>query len=146
METQSQEDTKVLIGGVSEHPALPSETERLASIIVDSAFRVHSTIGPGLIESFYEACLCHELSKRRVAFRRQVAFPITYDGLRFDAGLRIDLLVSELVIVELKAVDIMHPVFEAQLLSYLKLTGLRLGLLINFNVRLIKDGIKRIII
>ena len=98
------------------------------------------------MESVYEACLCHELGKRHVPFRRQVAFPITYDGLKLDAGLRIDLLVADTVIVELKAVEVMHPVFEAQLLSYLRIIGLRLGLLINFNVPLIKTGIKRIIL
>jgi GxxExxY protein len=97
------------------------------------------------MESVYEACLCHERGKRNIPFRRQVSFPITYDGLKLDAGLRIGILVAETIIVELKAVEIMHPVFEAQVLSYLRLTALRLGLLTNFNVRLIKDGIQRII-
>lgn len=144
--TQRHEDTKI-IGKISTAAsAPPNEIESVASAIVDSAYKVHTTLGPGLIESVYEACLCHELAKRHIPFRRQVGFPVTYDGLNLDAGLRIDLLVSEAVIVELKAVEIMHPVFEAQLLSYLRLTGLHLGLLINFNVRLIKDGIKRVII
>lgn len=93
----------------------------------------------------YEACLCHELKKRSIPFRAQVGYPIVYDGLRLDAGLRLDLLVANSVVVEIKAVNQMHPVFEAQLLSYLRLTNLRLGLLINFNA-VIKHGIKRLII
>ncbi len=114
--------------------------------MVNAAYNVHQALGPGLLESVYETCLCHELNKNGIAFSTQVAFPIVYDGLRLDAGLRLDLLVAKSVIVELKAVDRIHPVFEAQLLSYLKLTNLRLGLLINFNVPLIKNGIKRIIL
>ena len=98
------------------------------------------------MESVYEACLCHELKKRGIPFRKQVSLPIVYDGLRLESGLRLDLLADDSVVVELKAVEQMLPVFEAQLLSYLKLTNLRLGLLINFNVPLIKQGIKRIII
>ena len=90
--------------------------------------------------------MCHELSKRAISFRRQVAFPIVYDGIRLESGLRLDLLVNEAIVVELKAVEQMLPVFEAQLISYLKLTNLRLGFLINFNVPVIKHGIKRIIV
>jgi GxxExxY protein len=118
----------------------------LAKQVVDAAFRVHSTLGPGLLESVYEICLAHELSKRGLKFQTQVAFPIIYDGVRLDAGLRIDLVVENQLIVEIKAVETMPPVFEAQLLTYLKLTQLRLGILINFNVSKIKDGIKRIIL
>lgn len=131
---------------VSGHDPLPAASERFASEIVDAAFKVHDALGPGLMESVYEACMRHELTKRQVPFSAQLAVPIVYDGLRLDAGLRLDLLVAKSIIVELKAVEQMHPVFEAQLLSYLKLTGLRLGLLVNFNVPLIKHGIKRIII
>ncbi len=98
------------------------------------------------MESVYEACMCHELKKRGIPFRRQVAFPIIYDGLRLESGLRLDLLVHDEIVVELKAVEQMLPLFEAQLLSYLRLTNLRLGFLINFNVPRIKQGIKRIII
>jgi GxxExxY protein len=98
------------------------------------------------MESVYEACMCHELKKRGVPFAKQVSLPIVYDGLRLESGLRLDLLVDNAVVVELKAVEQMLPVFEAQLLSYLKLTNLRLGFLINFNVPLIKQGFKRIII
>ncbi len=121
-------------------------TERVAKEIVDSAYKVHTALGPGLMESVYEACLCHDLKKRGVPFAKQVSLPIVYDGLRLESGLRLDLLVDNTVVVELKAVEQMLPVFEAQLLSYLKLTNLRLGFLINFNVPLIKQGIKRIII
>ncbi len=120
--------------------------DRLAKEMVDVAFKVHSTLGPGLLESVYEICLAHELSKRGLKIQTQVAFPIVYDEVRLDAGLRIDLLVENQLIVEIKAVETMQPIFEAQLLTYLKLTKMRLGLLINFNVPKIKDGIKRIIL
>jgi GxxExxY protein len=123
---------------------IPVETDRAAKAVVEGAFAVHKTLGPGLLESVYEVCLCHELGRRNVPFRSQVALPVVYDGVRLDAGLRLDLLVRECLIVELKAVEKHNPLFEAQLLTYLKLTGHRLGLLINFNVPLIKDGIKRI--
>ncbi len=129
-----------------EHPPLPAETERLASEIVHAAYKVHAALGPGLMESVYEACVCHELRKRKIPFQSQVSLPIVYDGLRLEAGLRLDLLVDKSVVVELKAVEQMHPIFPAQLLTYLKLTGIRLGLLINFNVPVIKNGIKRIIL
>ena len=106
---------------------------------------MHRALGPGLVESVYEACLCHELSQRGVAFERQVALPIMYREMRLESGLRIDLLVQEYVIVELKAVEKLIPLFDAQLLTYLKLSGKRLGLLMNFNVLLLKDGIKRLV-
>lgn len=124
---------------------VPENVERIAAAIVDSAYTVHKALGPGLLEKVYEACLCHELAKRGLAFRRQVDIPIRYDGMVFDEGLHIDVLVEDLVVCELKAVDKAHPVWQAQLLSHLKLTGKRLGLLINFNVPLIKQGIKRIV-
>jgi len=107
---------------------------------------VHKTLGPGLLEKVYEVCFCHELSKRELKYQRQVDIPIIYDGITFNEGLRLDVLVEELIICELKAVDELNPVWEAQLLSHLKLTGKRLGFLINFNVPLIKKGIKRIIL
>ena len=146
LQPQRHEDTKVSLDDASHYPPLSPDTERIAKEIVDAAFKVHSALGPGLIESVYEACVCHELKKRGVPFKTQVSFPIVYDGLRLDSGLRLDLLVDESIVVELKAVDQMHSVYEAQLLSYLKLTGHRLGFLINFNVPRIKDGIKRIIL
>jgi GxxExxY protein len=128
------------------HEPLPDDTERVATQIVDAAFKVHSTLGPGLLESVYETCLVHELEKRDLTVRKQITLPVIYDELRLDAGLRLDLLVEDRVIVELKAVERLLPVFEAQVLTYLKLTGKRLGLLINFNVPRIKDGIKRFIV
>ncbi len=124
-----------------------SETEELiASAIVDSAYAVHSNLGPGLLEHVYEVCLCHELHQRGMENRRQVIVPIVYDNITFDEGLRLDVLVEELVICELKAVETIKPVFMAQLLTQLKLTGKRLGFLINFNVPKIKDGIKRVVL
>jgi GxxExxY protein len=140
------EDTKDLIEDLSPYASLPVETEQIAKEIVDSAYKVHKALGPGLIESVYEVCLGYELRKRKIPFQTQPPVPIVYDGVRLETALRLDLLVADSIIVELKAVDQMNPVFEAQLLSYLKLTGHRLGFLINFNVALIKDGIQRIII
>ena len=124
---------------------LTAEEERIGKIIVDAAIAVHRFLGPGLLESVYEVCFCHELAKRGLALRRQVMVPILYDGIIFEEGLRLDVLVEDRVICELKAVAVMNPVYEAQLLSQLKLTGNRLGYLINFNVPLIKNGIKRVI-
>ena len=125
---------------------LSEKEERIAKAVVDSAYAVHKVLGPGLLESVYEVCFCHELGKRGLSYRRQVVVPIVYDGITFDEGLRLDVLVEDLVICELKAVEEVHPVFLAQLLSYLKLTGKRLGFLINFNVPVIKHGIKRVVL
>ena len=125
---------------------LSKREEAIAEKIVDSAFIVHKVLGPGLLERVYEVCFCHELSKRKLKYQRQVDLPITYDGMIFDEGLRLDVLVEALVICELKAVDEMNPVWKAQILSHLRLTGKRLGFLINFNVPLIKNGINRIIL
>lgn len=128
------------------HDPIAPEIERLASVVVDSSMSVHRALGPGLLESVYEICLCHELATRGVSFERQVEIPIKYRGIRLEAGLRVDLIVDSELIVELKAVAEHSTLFEAQLLSYLKLTGKRLGLLINFHVPLLKDGVKRIIL
>ncbi len=125
---------------------LPQEMERSAKVVVDCAFRVHSNLGPGLLESVYEVCLAYELNKAGIPFEKQVSLPVFYDNLRLEAGLRLDFLVSGTVIVELKAVESLLPIHQAQLLTYLKLTGHRLGLLINFNVPLIKDGIRRVVL
>jgi len=125
---------------------IPPEVEQAARITIDAAFKVHKTLGPGLLESVYEACLAHELRQRGIQVETQIALPVIYEGLRLEAGLRLDMLVANQLIVELKAVEKMNSLFEAQLLTYLKLTGRRLGLLINFNVPLIKHGIKRIIL
>jgi GxxExxY protein len=126
--------------------SLPKKKEDIATKIVDAAYAVHKSLGPGLLERVYEVCFCHELSKRDLNYQRQVDIPIVYDGIVFDEGLRLDVLVEELVICELKAVDEINPVWTAQILSHLKLTDKRLGFLINFNVTLIKDGIRRIIL
>jgi GxxExxY protein len=117
----------------------------LARAAVDCAFTVHSALGPGLLESVYEACLAHELTKRGLAVERQVLLPVRYDGIQIDAELRLDLLIENQLILELKAVENVQPIHTAQLLTYLKLTSLRLGLLINFNVPAIRLGIKRVI-
>lgn len=112
--------------------------------IVDAAIKVHSALGPGLLESAYEACLKHELAKRGMKVISQLVLPVLYDGILIDAGYRIDLLVDDTVVVELKAVERFAPIHQAQLLTYLKLSGKKLGLLLNFNVMHMKDGIKRI--
>ena len=125
-----------MTGAIAEHDLVARE-------IVDSAFAVHSALGPGLLESVYEQCLAAELGARNVPVARQVAVPLVYRDVPIEAGFRIDLLVGGSVIVEVKAAERTLPVHEAQLLTYLKLSGYRLGFLINFNVPLIKDGIKR---
>jgi len=121
------------------------ELNQISGVVVSAAMKVHSVLGPGLLENAYEACLLHELKKRGTDVQTQVALPIQYDGERIDLGYRLDLLVEGEVIVELKAVERLLPIHEAQLLSYLKLSGKRLGLLVNFNVPHLKDGIKRMV-
>ena len=117
----------------------------VASQIVDAAYRVHTTLGPGLLESVYQAALAYELEKRGIHVTRQQAIPVVYEAVRIDAGFHADLVVEDKVIVEIKAVETISPVHKKQLLTYLKLANKRLGLLINFNVVLIKDGITRIV-
>lgn len=119
--------------------------DRLGAAVVNCAYAVHRELGPGLLESIYETCFCHELNKRRIPFKRQVAAPLVYDGITFQHRLRIDVLVDDLVICELKSAEAMPPVFLAQILSQLKLSGKHLGFLINFNVDIIKHGIRRVI-
>ena len=121
------------------------DPNEIGSAVVESALAVHTALGPGLLESAYEVCLAHELGKRGRKVERQVALPINYDGVRLDAGYRIDLLVSGAVIVELKSVDRLAPIHVAQLLSYLKLSRLNLGYLLNFNVVHMRHGIKRVV-
>jgi len=128
------------------YKSLSKKEESIAKKIVGAAYTVHKILGPGLLEKVYEVCFCHELSKRMLKYQRQVDIPVVYDGIIFDEGLRLDVLVEDLIICELKAVENMNPVWEAQILSHLKLTGKRLGFLINFNVSLFKNGIKRIIL
>jgi GxxExxY protein len=122
------------------------EIERVAHEIVDAAFKIHSKLGPGLLESAYQAFMVYELEKRGLAVAKEVPLPVVYEEVRLDLGYRIDLIVNDCVLVELKAVEKLHPIHEAQMLTYLKLTGKRLGLLINFNTKLIKDGIKRMVL
>ena len=130
----------------TQRKAISEETNALARQVVDAAFKVHQTLGAGLLESVYEACLCHELNKRGIPFQKQVSLPVVYDSITLEAGLRLDIWVDKQLIIELKAVDQLHDVHQAQLLTYLKLTNNRLGLLINFNTARIKDGIKRVIL
>ncbi len=125
---------------------LTDREEQIAKTIVDSAFSVHRALGPGLYESVYEACFRHELTKRQCNHAHQVIVPVIYDGIILDEGFRLDVLVENLVICELKSVDAVLPVHKAQVLTYLKLTQKRLGFLINFNVPVIKYGIYRIIL
>ena len=124
---------------------ISKELEDIAKKIVDSAYTVHKNLGPGLLEKVYEICFCHELEKRGLSYERQVDIPIIYDGIRFEEGLRLDVFVEGQVICELKAVDEINPVWQAQVLSHMTLTEKRLGFLINFNVVKIKYGIKRFV-
>ena len=124
---------------------IPEELERLAKIAVNAAYQVHLALGPGLLESVYEVCMMHEFAKAGVRAERQVGCPVQYDGLSLDAALRLDILVESQLILELKAVEQIAPVHKAQMITYLKLTNRRVGLLINFNVSVIKDGIERVI-
>ena len=128
------------------HAPLPPEVERIAKIIVECCFRVHSLLGPGLLESVYERCLCYELRKAGLRCERQVSLPIWYDGHELDDGLTLDLLVEGCVIVELKAVEAVLSVHTAQLMTYLKLSKNRLGFLVNFNVPRLKGHVKRYVI
>jgi GxxExxY protein len=112
---------------------------------VDAGFKVHRTLGPGLLESVYERCVVRELEIRGVAVRRQVSLPIVYEGMTLEAGYRLDLVVEDAIILEVKAVEALTRLHEAQLLTYLRLSGKRLGFLMNFNTVLFKDGVRRII-
>ncbi len=140
---QRREDTKF---HQEKFSPIDENTEQIAKLVVDAAFTVHKNLGPGLLEKVYEICFCHELKKRGLKYRRQVDIPIVYDNLTFDEGLRLDVLVEDCIICELKALETVNPVWEAQILSHLKLTGNRLGFLINFNVPRMKNGIKRFVI
>jgi GxxExxY protein len=124
---------------------IPQRDEQIGSIIVDASLKVHRTLGPGLLESVYEVCLAHELRQRGLQVRSQEPVPIVYEGLRFVEAFLFDLLVEERVLCEVKSVVELHPVCTAQVLTYLKLLDLRLAFLINFNERLLKDGLQRIV-
>lgn len=125
---------------------IPPEVERVGKIVLDAAFKVHTALGPGLLESVYATCHAYEIRKSGLVVETQVAVPVTYDSVHLEGGLRLDLLVEKCVIVEVKAVETMNPVYEAQLLTCLRLTGVRLGFLINFTVPHLKDGIKRMVV
>jgi GxxExxY protein len=125
---------------------LPRTVEDTATQAVDAAYSIHKALGPGLLESVCESCFARELAKRGIEFKKRLELPVVYDGVRMDAGLRLDFLVGDSIVVELKAVEALLPVHMAQLLTYLKLSGKRLGFLINFNVPVIKDGLKRLML
>ncbi len=125
---------------------LTEDMESIARAIVDSAYKVHSRLGPGLLEKVYQVCFCYELQKHGVYYQRQVDIPIVYDEVKFEEGLRLDVLVENKVICEINAIENVNPVWEAQILSHLKLTGNRLGFLINFDVPRIKQGIRRFVV
>ncbi len=118
-------------------------SEQLTEKIIACAIEVHKALGPGLLESCYEQCLCHALSRKGVAFRRQVDMPVEFDGVKLDCGYRIDILVEDAVIVEVKSVDRPLPIHEAQLLTYMRLSGKKVGLIINFNVPRLTSGVLR---
>lgn len=121
------------------------EFNKITEVVIGSAIAVHRVLGPGLLESAYEECLCYELAQACVNFQRQVPLPVKYKGVQLDCGYRMDLVVEDLVIVEIKAIERVLPVHEAQLLSYLKLYNKRVGLLLNFHVPILKQGLKRIV-
>ena len=122
------------------------KANELSREIIDAAIEVHKGLGPGLLESAYEACLCQELALKKNPFQQQIALPIDYKGIKVENSYRVDLVVDNLVIVEIKAVEKFHKIHHAQLLTYLRLTNLWLGLLINFNVPLLKQGLKRLVL
>ncbi|MBU2578438.1 GxxExxY protein [Patescibacteria group bacterium] len=128
-----------------EFAPIPLEIEKIGKACLDAAFKVHTVLGPGLLESTYETALAYELTKRNISLETQILIPINYDGHQLNSGFRCDLLVEKSVIIELKAVEKMIPLYEAQLLTYLKLSGVRLGYLINFNIPHLKTGIKRMV-
>ena len=129
----------------SQYQPIPECVEEIARKCLDSAFKVHSALGPGLLESVYEACLAHEFKLQGIKFEAQTTLPIVYDGNIVESALRLDIFVEKCVILEIKSVDILNPIHKAQLLTYLKLSGVRLGLLIIFNVIHLRDGITRIV-
>jgi GxxExxY protein len=122
------------------------ERDPLTGRIIECAIEVHRALGPGLLESAYEECLCYELSLCQLQYVRQVPLPVIYKGIHLDCGYRLDVVVEERVVLELKTVEQLHPIHDAQLLTYLKLSGKRTGLLLNFNVPVLRDGIKRIVL
>ena len=141
-EEMNHEDTKTR--RTARREPIPEATERVATQVVDAAFAVHSALGPGLLESVYEACLEHELSRREISVQRQVSLPVVYRDLRIEAGFRLDMVIANCIVIELKAVESLLPLHQAQLHTYLRLSGHRLGFLLNFNVARLKQGIQRL--
>lgn len=136
-----EEENRITTGSTEVHG---KAIDQITGAILSSAIRVHSALGPGLLESAYQACLAHELRSQSFIVQTEVPMPLIYNGVKLDIGYRIDLLVEKQVIVEVKAVESLLPIHTAQLLSYLKLSGNRIGLLMNFHVRSMRDGIQRI--
>ncbi|NOH04762.1 MAG: GxxExxY protein [Chloroflexi bacterium] len=125
---------------------IPSDVERIGKVVLDAAYKVHTVLGPGLLESVYRVAMKHVIETNGVSAEKEVELPVVFEGVTLESGLRIDLLVNKCVIAEIKSVESMNPVFEAQLLTYLRLSKVRLGFLINFNVPHLKDGIKRMVV
>jgi len=128
------------------HRGTETPRDALSDKVIGAAIEVHRHLGPGLLESAYEECLCHELTLRKMAFNRQVPLPLEYKGIHLDCGYRMDVLVESTLVIEIKAVERLMPIHEAQLLSYLKLGGIKTGLLLNFHVPVLKHGIKRMVL
>jgi GxxExxY protein len=137
---------KILTTEAQRHRENENEKDRRTAPIIGAAIEVHRALGPGLLESAYEECLCHELHLRGLSFERQVDLPVAYKGLHLSCGYKIDVIVRQEVVLELKAVEALLPVHEAQLLTYLKLSGKHIGLLINFNTPVLTRGIRRIVL
>ncbi len=127
-------------------PSAQSERDSLTESVIGLAIEVHRALGPGLLESAYQECLCYELKTNGIAFGRQVALPVVYKSVKLDCGYRMDLVVDDQLVVELKTVEKILPIHEAQLLTYLRLSGIRTGLLLNFNTAVLKNGIKRMVL
>lgn len=125
---------------------IPPDVERIEKVVLDAAFRVHTVLGPGLLESVYQTAMKHVIETYGILTETEVKLPIIFEGVKLESGLRLDMLVGQCVVAELKSVEKMNPVYEAQLLTYLRLSQIRLGFLINFNVPHLKDGIKRIVV
>jgi len=128
------------------YPLIPPDVEGVGRTVLDAAFKVHTVLGPGLLESVYQVAMKHVLEKSGVQVETELKLPIMFEGARLESGLRLDMLVEKCVIVELKSVETMNPVYEAQLMTYLRLSGTRLGFLINFNVPHLRNGIKRMVV
>jgi GxxExxY protein len=136
---------EILSASKKHYEPIPSRTEEVVKIILDSDFKVRPALGPGLLESVYETCLSHELKSNRLKFINPLSLPVVYEGIRIDSGLRLDLMVEDCVIVEIKAVENIIPLYKAQLHTYMKLTKTRMGYLINFNTVHLCDGINRLV-